>query len=226
MAGRAAARAQRYAWPTVAAEVLDAYEDAIATPAPSGAASATTVAADAGTMTSRADAATTAAPTVPQGGGGGKNVVIVQNRTNGRVQVRANVQLNGIPGPNVQPVNIAIATSSCTDCETLAVALQLDLASTDAWLVAPQNAAVATNARCSRCVTVAHAVQYLYIVDDPTDVSADVRRAIADLDRALVEIDSDPTITLAEAEARIDVVIAEFGALARTVGDDRRTAGD
>jgi phosphatidylinositol alpha-mannosyltransferase len=36
--GRAAAqRAQRYAWPHVAREVLDAYEDAIATPAPQGA---------------------------------------------------------------------------------------------------------------------------------------------------------------------------------------------
>jgi phosphatidyl-myo-inositol alpha-mannosyltransferase len=34
MAAKAAAGAQRYAWPTVAAEVLGAYEDAIATPAP------------------------------------------------------------------------------------------------------------------------------------------------------------------------------------------------
>jgi phosphatidyl-myo-inositol alpha-mannosyltransferase len=37
MADRAAERARRYAWPTVAAEVLGAYEDAIATPAPAGA---------------------------------------------------------------------------------------------------------------------------------------------------------------------------------------------
>src|SRR3954471_4298712 len=34
MAGRAATSARRYAWPTVATEVLGAYEDAIATPAP------------------------------------------------------------------------------------------------------------------------------------------------------------------------------------------------
>src|SRR4051812_42963790 len=38
MADRAAAHAERYAWPTVSAEVLGAYEDAIAMPAPAGAA--------------------------------------------------------------------------------------------------------------------------------------------------------------------------------------------
>jgi phosphatidyl-myo-inositol alpha-mannosyltransferase len=43
MGEAAAARAQRFAWPHVAREVLDAYEDAIATPAPQGAMQRTAV---------------------------------------------------------------------------------------------------------------------------------------------------------------------------------------
>jgi uncharacterized membrane protein len=162
------------------------------------------------------------AATLPAGGGGGKNIVIVMNRGDGKFVVRANIQVNREPGPNVQPANVAIATSSCTDCQTLAVALQLNVASASAAIVAPQNAAVATNAGCLRCYTVARAVQYLFTVPDP--VAGPPPAADADLralDRTLRDIAGDPTLTLDDAEARINGVIARFQSIASTYVNTR-----
>src|SRR5215218_945408 len=59
-------------------------------------------------------------------GGGANNVVIIENRVDGRLTTRGQVQLNRIPGPTAGPANLASANASCTDCQTLAVALQID----------------------------------------------------------------------------------------------------
>src|SRR5689334_19016047 len=63
------------------------------------------------------------------GGGGGKNIVTQINRTDNRLRIKGNIQLNRIPGPNVEPINLAFAGSSCTGCQTYAVALQINLIS-------------------------------------------------------------------------------------------------
>jgi hypothetical protein len=158
---------------------------------------------------------------LPNGGGGGKNIVMAMNQVSGRLAVRASLQVNRIPGPNVQPVNFASATSSCTDCQTLVVALQLDVASTSAPLIVPQNAASAKNIGCLRCVTVARAVQYLFTVDDPLATTPQLDPLLRELDRTLTEIQSDPTLTLDQAEARLDAAIASFQDIAPTYANAR-----
>ena len=45
----------------------------------------------------------------------------------GRLRIRGGIQLNHIPGPTVGPVNLADASSSCVDCQTIAVAMQINL---------------------------------------------------------------------------------------------------
>src|SRR5215212_11077575 len=79
-------------------------------------------------------------------GRGTKNVVVLQNRVDGRLTTRGQVQLNRIPGPTAGPVNLASAESSCTDCQSLAVAFQIDLISRTASSITPENAATAVNA--------------------------------------------------------------------------------
>src|SRR5215213_8622875 len=91
-------------------------------------------------------------------GGGGKNVVVVNNYQNGGTQIQGHVHLNRIPGPFAAPANIAIATSSCTQCQSLAVALQINVISKTAQFIGPENVAVASNVGCSECVTMAWAV--------------------------------------------------------------------
>src|SRR5437762_14004720 len=88
------------------------------------------VAAETGTLISpspspTATASTTAASasTLPGANAGGKNVVQVVNRSDGAFRVDGKVQLNRIPAPNAGPVNLAMAYSQCTNCQTLALAL-------------------------------------------------------------------------------------------------------
>lgn len=162
---------------------------------------------------------------LPSGGGGGKNIVIAMNHTNGRLSVRARLQVNREPGPNVQPVNLALATSSCVDCQTLVIALQLNVAGTHASLVAPRNAAVATNAGCLRCRTVARAVQYLFTVPNPLAGTPPVVDPIfRSVERTLRDIETDRSITVEEAEARLDAAVAVFSAEAMTYANSRDAA--
>lgn len=155
------------------------------------------------------------------GGGGGKNIVQVHNRTDGRLRARGSVQLNRITGPTVEPVNLAKAQASCTDCQTIAVALQINLIGRDARRVTPQNAAVALNVDCTRCFTVARASQYVYTVDDPRQTPPEVTALIRRMDRELRSISSSRGITLEQAEARINAVINEFRQLGDRLNDER-----
>jgi putative peptide zinc metalloprotease protein len=122
------------------------------------------------------------------------------------------------------PLNFAFANASCTDCQTIAVALQLNFASTDAHLITPQNAAVATNSSCTRCATVALAYQVFFTVDDPTQIPPGVQDATLRLDSTLREISTDPTITFDDALIRISTVIAEFMAMATSVDVQQSTS--
>ena len=159
--------------------------------------------------------------------GNGRNEVILHNCTDNRLRVRAAIQLNTIPGHVVTPLNEAYAEGSCMHCQTLAVALQIDLYSAErATDVEPQNFAVAINTRCTGCVTVARAIQYAQGVDDPDDVSEDISDTVNALDNELTAIQSDPSLTLPEAESRLNSVIARFNALGGSLGDQREERDD
>jgi hypothetical protein len=150
-------------------------------------------------------------------GGGGKNIVKILNRRDGRLTVKGSIQYNGIPAPRVAPVNIASAIGSCVGCQTYAVALQIAVYERGASYVAPQNAAVAVNAGCTHCVTVARAIQYAIPVDDIQNVPSDIKKLVHDLDQRLHEIEGvydTTTFSAFQADGKILAVIGSFQSLA------------
>lgn len=157
--------------------------------------------------------------------GGPSNIVMAVNNTDGRLAIRSNVQLVREPGMTAAPQNFAYAKASCTDCQTIAVALQLSFASTDARYVSPQNVAVASNEACTRCTTIALAYQVFLMVDDPTATPDGVRDVMRDLDAELRDVSTDPNISVAEAETRIVSVIQRFWAFATAI-DQQRSESD
>lgn len=190
---------------------------AVSTSSPTASPSATA----SGTPASGAPATTTTRDNVdyqeiPEGGGS-YNVVRVQNKTDNRLRLKAKIQLNHIPGNNVQPVNYAEAIGSCTNCQTFAVALQIDLRSRTASVVAPKNAAVALNIKCTNCHTVADAYQYVVPVDDPTQTPDNVKELIKRMQHEFEVIAETPNMTAAEAEARVNGVIQQFIDLAQSL---------
>ena len=155
--------------------------------------------------------------------GGPGNIVMAVNQTDGRLAIRGNVQLLREPGMIAAPQNFAFAKASCTNCQTIAVALQLNFANADAPYIAPQNVAVATNTECTGCATIALAYQVFLTVEDPTVMPDGVAEALRDFDAELREVSTDPTITFEEAEARITSVIDRFMPYARAC-DVQRSA--
>src|SRR5207302_11019819 len=105
----------------------------------------------------------------------GTTYAVVHTCTDDRLRLRAAIQLNTIPGRVVTPLNEAYAEGSCLHCQTLAVALQIDLYSAErAMDIEPGNFAVAINTGCTGCVTVARAIQYVQGVNGPGDVSEEI----------------------------------------------------
>jgi putative peptide zinc metalloprotease protein len=157
---------------------------------------------------------------LPQGGGG-KNIVQVINREDGHFKIDGKVKLNQIHGPNALPVNQALAFSSCTDCQTMAIALEINLISRRAANIQPQNAAVAINYQCTRCITVAKAFQYNITVVDPTVVPEDVKKLIHRMNAEIKDLKTSK-VGFLDAYNRVNQVVAEFESLA----DDLKVAQD
>jgi hypothetical protein len=88
--------------------------------------------------------------------------------------------------------------------------LQLDLVTAGTHQAAPEKAAVALNDECTGCHTVALALQYMLTVDDPTQVPDEANRLMARMHQELAALQSDPNLTLGDAEARVLAVVAEF----------------
>jgi putative peptide zinc metalloprotease protein len=152
-------------------------------------------------------------------GGGGNNVVMVRNHSDGDLRIRGRIRLAELHGSRAEPVNMALAYASCTDCQTFAVALEIALVAPGTSTIAPQNRAHALNYDCTRCVTVARALQYVFVVDDPSVVPDNIDRLMRDMERELQSIQHERGITADEANARVDAVIDRFQDLASGLQD-------
>jgi hypothetical protein len=165
--------------------------------------------------------------------GAPQNVVEVLNKTPPQLKMQASVQLNRIRSDSVTPLNAAIAVGQdCTGCQTIAVALQIDLYQKGAHVVSPENYAIALNLSCRSCVTIAHAIQYAIPVEDPEndqqdgDHQGDARQLLQRMQKELDAIAKTKGITADQAQARIKGVLAEFTALANTMLDDTKRADE
>ena len=170
------------------------------------------------------DADPCASAAVQIGGGGANNMVLLHNQVNGGLTARGNVQINQIPGPSVGPVNCAYATSTCLDCQTLAVALQINLISRTASFIAPRNIARAQNIGCQGCKTAAVALQYVRQVDDPISMPPEFASLVQRMNDELRVLQTDPGLTLDQAVAQIDGVLTQFQDLAASLNDQRSQA--
>jgi hypothetical protein len=117
--------------------------------------------------------------------GGPVNQVRLVNKKDQGFLARSAISLHRSSTPNVQPKNIAVAEGQCTDCATMAIALQVFLYQRGAPNIQPQNIAIAVNNACTRCITIARAIQYVIPVDDMGAVPEDIRNLMRDMEREL-----------------------------------------
>jgi hypothetical protein len=187
------------------------------------------VAAETGTLSSLtgspspSPSATSSASAIalPDANAGGKNIVQVINRTDGSLKVDGRVQFNRISAPNAGPANIAMGYSQCHQCQTYAVALQINLISTSSNNVQPQNAATAVNVLCDGCLTISRAIQYNISVNDPNNVPPEIDQLVAQMKAELAQVKASSS-SVSEADAKFDAIIAQFRSLAAYLKDSRQ----
>ncbi|HEY7623410.1 MAG TPA: hypothetical protein VIA63_00135 [Candidatus Limnocylindria bacterium] len=155
--------------------------------------------------------------------GAPRNEVRLQNKQDGRFMARASIRMHRIKGDDVTPVNLALAQATCTDCQTIAVAVQVAFYERGAHNVQPQNIAIASNVGCTHCVTIARAIQYVIPVDDlKKDVPDEVKRLVKDLDkeaRYFASIKSIDELNSDEANRRLQRILDQYADLQQYLHD-------
>jgi hypothetical protein len=144
------------------------------------------------------------------------NQVMADNSENNRFLARSSIKFRKLKTNDIVPVNIAFAQGRCTDCQTIAVAVQVIVYKRGATNVQPQNVALAANVGCTRCVTIARAIQYVIPVDDLDNVPDNVKRLVHRLDQELhkfEQVRSIDELNSDEAAARLQAAVNDFAEL-------------
>src|SRR5581483_6147829 len=218
----------------------DAAPPAPAPAAPAGPTTTTTAAPAGPTTTTDAPAApTTTAPAGPATGAPDTdaptavlpgNSAVSVNTTDNTSVFHLSFTIVRSSGPAVSVSNVALAFTSCTNCRSVAIAIQVDLV----WPVPTQltaaNMAVAVTSGCTTCDAVAAAFQYVIASGQPMRLSKTGRREVAQIERQLRALRWSG-LSGADLMASVNSLAAQLGNVLSTQlvpvhrehGDDDRT---
>ncbi|HEX2267474.1 MAG TPA: hypothetical protein VHI97_04635 [Actinomycetota bacterium] len=155
---------------------------------------------------------------VPTGpAGAADNVAVTINTKDGFSVWSFAFKVTRVMQDVVDDSNAAAAVSSCTDCQSVAVALQVVLIMGEASVIAPTNLALALNIECTACETLASAYQWVFTTGGPVRFTAEGNRQLAEIRRAFLELLRDAeNLTLAELQAAIDELAQQLAQVIQT----------
>jgi putative peptide zinc metalloprotease protein len=132
------------------------------------------------TATSTSSNATTAAG---QGAtnNGSNNVAAAVNTSNGKSVFALRLKIVQTDSSTVDATNAAVAAASCSDCQTVAIALEAVLVAGSPTTYDPTNIALAINSGCNNCQTLATAYQDVVQHDTRVRITGAGRQQIASI---------------------------------------------
>jgi hypothetical protein len=137
-------------------------------------------------------------------GGSPVNTAIAENQTDGTSVFKLAFQVRTITDETtVAPGNAAVAISSCKNCQTVAIAVQIVFVIGSPTVFAPENAAVAVNTNCSFCDTLATAYQFVVQSSVPVRLTNAGRHQLHDIYKALRDLEGSG-LTAIEIQAKVD----------------------
>ncbi len=139
----------------------------------------------------------------------GDTAAVAVNTTDGSSLFRLAFSVRRVTDSVVDQTNAAVAYASCTECETVAVAIQLILVFSDPEVVTPTNLAYAFNDQCSHCLTLAWATQVVLGTDGPARFTAEGNRHLAELRNRLQALRTQE-LTVEQLEAELAAINAEL----------------
>jgi putative peptide zinc metalloprotease protein len=138
---------------------------------------------------------------------GPDNVAVAINEKDGSSLFKLSFTVLRISGDDVAPSNVAVAVGSCSNCRTVAIALQVVLVLDDPSTISPLNMAIALNENCLQCLTAAAAYQLVVSASsDRFKFTKEAKEQIKDI--------QDEFEMLLEGDLPIDLLLAETDPLA------------
>ena len=116
----------------------------------------------------------------------GDNAAVATNTQDGMFVFRLAFDMQFIRGGVIDQSNTAMAYGNCRACRTIAIAIQVLIATGDIQVAAPTNLAVALNDRCPSCVTLAYAYQLVLAAPTLLSLTPEGRDELAKLLAAVV----------------------------------------
>lgn len=142
------------------------------------------------------------------------NAAVAINTKDGSDVIRLAFNVTRTMHDTVDNSNAAVAFASCTDCQTIAVAIQVVLVMSDPSVVTPENVAIAINQECTACETFASAYQFVITTGGPVHFTSEGAGLLADLKKRLRDLlESD--LPLAELDAQLDALMDELAGILR-----------
>jgi putative peptide zinc metalloprotease protein len=117
-------------------------------------------------------------------------------------------------GDVVDNGNAAVAISSCNECRTVAISIQIVLVTGDPEVVTPQNIALAFNVECTSCETFASAYQYVLGTDGNVHFTPEGRQEIQDIRKELRDL-ARAGLPLTELDTRLDALMQRLAQVLR-----------
>jgi putative peptide zinc metalloprotease protein len=155
-----------------------------------------------------------AVATSPPPADAGDNAAVAVNVRDGSSTFRLAFKITRVNRDVVDSSNAAVAAASCTDCQTVAVAIQAVLIFSDPSVVTPTNFAFAFNLDCERCYTLATAYQFVSTTGI-VHFTVEGNRRIAEIRQQLEGL-RHLGLSIEEIQARVDVLAGELLNVMRT----------
>jgi putative peptide zinc metalloprotease protein len=149
------------------------------------------------------------AAVAPRASGQGDTTAVAVNTRDGADVFRLAFSIRRVLSETVDTSNAAVAVSSCTDCQTVALAFQVLLLFENPEELTPENLALALNVECTLCDTLASAYQLVLTTGGPVHFSAEGNQRLADIRRRLLEL-RDSGLGSFELQARVDALYEEL----------------
>jgi putative peptide zinc metalloprotease protein len=110
---------------------------------------------------------------------------VAVNTRDGASVFRLAFQIKRVAGDVVDNANAAVSFASCTDCQTVAISIQVVLVTGDPEVVTTENFAIAINENCTFCDTLASAYQWVLSTGGQMRFTPEGSQAIAEIRREL-----------------------------------------
>lgn len=160
------------------------------------------------------DSASTPGTVADDAAGKPVNAAVATNTKDGKTVVALSIKIVREYDGTVDAANAAVAVASCTDCTTVAIALEGVLVAGSPTDFEPTNVALAINTGCSNCQTLAAAYQAVVQSDGKVRISKAGRQEINDIRRDLHALKKSD-LDIETIRQRVEDAAARFIAVLR-----------